>query len=323
MSLKLYPPLTGQELLDRATSVPDHIPLIEGLLYEHDSLMVASDSGKGKSLITIQLAMHMTKATPVFGALRVPRPLRVWYMQMERHENESLERINKLMEGFDWEPANLFLDTEVQVLNFINPEHYTVLEARGLNIKPDVIIIDPLYGVAQGLSQDKIASEVSKCMTMLKKRLGCAIWINHHVTKDQYSSQTGVRIEKDDPFYGSAWLRAHVTGSYFMKQHETGVEFLKKKDNHGVLLDKIITSFDPESYLSTVDTSTFEYADKLTVYLNQTLSKLKRTFTFNEIQAFLGCDLRYLRRILRTHPFSERLKTHKTNGKSTIYEVLK
>lgn len=321
--MNLLPAITGDELLSRVQNLPEHIPLIEGLLYEHDSLMIAADSGKGKSLLSIQVAMHLTKATPVFGGLRVPRPLRIWYMQMERHENESLERINKLMDNFDWDPKNFFLDTEIQILNFINPEHYYILEARGIEIRPDVIFIDPLYGVAQGLSQDKIASEVSKCLTMLKKRLGCAIWINHHIVKDTYSSDTGKKIEKDDPFFGATWVKAHCTGSYYGKQIETGFELVKKKDSHDVLLDKIVTTYDHETYLSTVDPEEFNYSDRLKIFIGQAQMRRIKTFKFSECRAFVGCAVRTLRNLLNAHPYSEALKRHKSNGSSTIYELIK
>ena len=318
--MKLEPPITGNELLKRVVFLPEHLPIIEGLLYEHDSLMIAADSGKGKSLISMQIAMHLTKGTAVFGALKVSRPMRVWYMQMERHENESLERINKLMDNFEWEPDNFFLDTEVQLLNFINPAHYDILEARGLEIKPDVIFIDPLYGVAQGLSQDKIASEVSKCLTMLKKRIGCAIWINHHIVKDQYFE--GKKVEKDDPFYGATWIRAHVTGSYYMKLIETGAEFLKKKDNHDVLMDNIVTTYDNETYLSTVDPDKFNYSDRLKIFINQINFKAKKTFTFGEAKNFVGCAVRTLRNLLNAHPYNDTLKRHKASGSRTLYEIV-
>lgn len=318
--MDMLPPITGQQLLDRVVNLPEHVPIIEGLLYEHDSLMVASDSGKGKSLISIQVALHLSKATAVFGALTVSRPMRIWYLQMERHENESLERINKLMNNFEWNPDNFFLDTEPQILNFINPDHYKILEARGLSIKPDVIFIDPLYGVAQGLSQDKIASEVSKCFTMLKKKLNCAIWINHHIVKDQYFE--GKKVDKEDPFYGAVWIRAHVTGSYYMKQTDTGVEFLKKKDNHDVLLSHITTTYDNETYLSTVDPDKFNYPDRLKIFINQVNFKAKKTFTFSECHAFVGCAVRTLRNLLNAHPYLDMLKRHKASGSKTLYEII-
>ena len=318
--MELLPPITGASLLERVTNLPEHVPIIEGLLYEHDSLMVSADSGKGKSLISIQVAMHLTKASPVFGILKVARPMRVWYMQMERHENESLERINKLMANFDWDADNFFLDTEPQILNFINPDHYRLIEKRGLEIRPDVIFIDPLYGVAQGLSQDKIASEVSKCLTMLKKRLKCAIWVNHHIVKDQYYE--GKKIERDDPFYGATWIRAHVTGSYYVKQNDKGLEFIKKKDNHDVLLDALHTTFDHETYMSTVDPTKFDFPDRLKIFLNKVNFTAKKTFTFEECRAYLGCARRTLRYMLNAHPYQDTLKRHKSNGNSTLYEII-
>lgn len=322
MKIKLEPPISSENLLLRMQTMPTNTHLIEGLLYEHDTLMVGSDSGKGKSLLSLQIAMHLTKGSPVFGALHVARPLRVWYMQMERHENESLERMIRLQDHVAWDPANFFLDTEVQCLDFINPDHYETLEERGFEIKPDVIFIDPLYGVAQGLSQDKIASSLSKVFTMLKKRLGCALWLNHHTLKDQYNQQ-GEKIEREDPFYGATWLRAHVTGSYFMRQNDTGTSWVKKKDNHGILLDQITTIFDDETYFSSIDPTKMNYKDRFRLFINMVFSRPNKTFEFEECRAFLGCAVRHLRDLLSAHHNSEAIKRHKANGKKTLYEVLR
>ena len=313
-------PLWGKPLKILSESVPEHKFIIEGLLYEHDSLLISSDSGKGKSLISIQVAMQLSAGLPVFGCLQTSGRKRIWYMQMERHQNESLERMNKLSPSIAWSCDNFFLDTEVQILNFINPSHYAIVEARGVEIDPDVIFIDPLYGIAQGLSQDKIAAEVSKCLTMLKKKLNCAIWINHHIVKDTFDNK-GKKIQKDDPFYGATWIKAHVTGSYLMIQTETGVEMIKKKDNHDVLLDNIVTVYDHETYLSTVDPDKFNYSDRFKIFINIVFSRSNKTFKFKEAQIFVGCAVRTMRNLVSAQPFSEVLIPHRSNGVSTLYEI--
>jgi hypothetical protein len=320
--MDLPDPLTGDELERRLKEKIIHIPFAEGFLYKNASLMISSQPGIGKSLLSIQAAYELSLGMPLFGALGVPHPIRVWYIQMERPDIESLERLQSMRGDATAPLTNLFLDCELQALNFLNPEHFKAILNRGRSIRPDLIIIDPLYGIATGLSKDEVGSSVAKLLTILKKTLGCALWINHHTTKFLYEIIDGKKISKDDPFYGAQWLKAHVTGSYFSEQFDGGLKLTCKKDSHSILLKEIVTSFDHDTYLSNVKVENMIIWDRYKLFLTSVKLSGRKTYTFDEARANLGCTLTPLRELHRTPLFNTYVKVLKNKGSKTLYEVI-
>lgn len=283
--------------------------------------MISSQPAAGKSVIAIQAAYQISMGFPLFGVLEVSKPIKVWYIQMERSEKESLERI-QLMRGQSTVPIpNLFIDVELQALNFLNPAHFTYVLKRGEQIQPGLIIIDPLYGIATGLSKDEIGSNVAKMLTMLKKKLNCALWINHHTVKNLHDIIDGKKVAKEDPFYGAQWLKAHVTASYLAVQNDTGISLYRKKDSHGVLLKELNLCFDHETYLSTMESSDLTVWDRYRLYINTLFRSDKKTYYFSDAILALRCAPVTLREIHRTGAFTKVVKFNKSNGKKTLYEI--
>lgn len=321
--MELPPPLSGQELERRLTDKITHIPIVESFLYEGSTLMISSQPSVGKSVLSIEAAYEISCGLPLFGALKVTKPVNVWYIQMERTETESLERL-QLMRGETITPLTRFyLDVELQPLNFLHPAHLQYVLKRGEEIKPGLIIIDPLYGIATGLSKDEVGSNVAKMFTVLKKQLNCALWINHHTTKQTHEIIDGQKVEKDDPFYGAQWLKAHVTASYLAIQSEKGVTLINKKDSHSLLLKKMELCFDEDTFLSTMEVEGLEVWERYKLYLNTTLLSGKRKYYFEEARKHLGCALTTLREIHRTPQFQGSVTAFKSRGHKTIYEVIK
>lgn len=283
--------------------------------------MVYAQPSVGKSVLSIQAAMQLASGLPVFGGLAT-KASKVWYIQMERPDIESLERIQFMRDTIPLNSANFVLDTELQKLNFLNEAHLKQILQRGKEIAATVAFIDPLYGIATGLSKDEVAANLVKTLTILKSTLKITLWINHHVVKDSYD-RDGSKIERDDPFYGSQWLKAHVTGAYGIEQTNTGTIWTAKKDSHSNLLKSIELAFDDETYVSTMQSDSLNYADKLKLYINAKFRSPNKTFFFEECMKNLGCRKDTLRRLLRHPTFTPCIGKAKSNGKATLYEVLK
>lgn len=285
--------------------------------------MISSQPAAGKSVLAIQAAYQISQGYPLFGVLEVTKPVRVWYIQMERSDKESLERIQLIRGDSETPLPNLFIDVELQALNFLNPTHFAYVLKRGEAIQPGLIIIDPLYGIATGLSKDEIGSNVAKMMTVLKKKLNCALWINHHTVKNLHDIIDGKKVAKEDPFYGAQWLKAHVTASYLAVQGETGISLYRKKDSHGVLLKEINLSFDHETYLSSMEASNLTVWDRYRLYLNTLFRSGKKTYYFSDVMLALRCTPNTIREIHRTPQFTSAVKCTKANGKKTLYEIFR
>lgn len=321
--MDLPPPISGSELKRKLTEKIVHIPLAEGFLYKDASLMISSQPAVGKSTLAIQAAYELSTGLPLFGGLIVPKPLRVWYIQMERPETESLERLQLMKGDIDVDWSNLFIDVELQALNFLSPSHFDYVLSRGKDIDPDLVIIDPLYGIATGLSKDEIGSGVSKMFTVLKKTLKCTLMILHHTVKNPYEIIQGIKVPKDDPFYGAQWLKAHVTASYLAENFENGIKLVCKKDAHGRLIKELTTSFDHDTYLSTIVIDNLEVAERYKLFINSLLVSGKRKFYFEDARTHLGCAPTTLREFHRTPQFRASVVAHKVKGHRTLYEVTK
>lgn len=332
-AFRYHPGLTGSTLESALGQVAHVRPaLIEGLLYANSVLLVSADAGVGKSTILINALAQASVGLPVFQALYVPRPLRCYYIPFERGTDEVLERLYHIRQSILFNPENLII--------FHNPYHaslnlYDPRDQQGLldsiakdcgAIPPDVVAYDPIYqAVAGGLCNEDKVSIFIRFNVQLMATFGCATWLNHHTGKPIYN-QGGSIVEKDDPYYGSSYLRNHCTGSYYLKKNAEGdgTILLKKKDNLDTLLDKMILHYNPESYTSYIKENLggLSVSDRLNMVFRKAYLEGQK-LTFRQIQGCLmGVSTSHLRRLIETAQTTEFIKKHKSNGEPTLYEVL-
>jgi hypothetical protein len=155
-------------------------------------------------------------------------------------------------------------------------------------------------------------------MSRLQKETGAALYYNHHTVKQQYAN--GVKYERDDPFYGSTWLKAHATGAYYLKEHENGVKLLRKKDNYRVLLADIELEYDPETGLSTIPAEEIPAIERVRNFI-----KLKRsdgkTFTFKELEEYTKLSTRCARQILVHSSVRDEISIVSSIKNKNLYKV--
>ena len=277
--------LTGQKLLDSFAETHAKREIIaDGFLYGHTINMIAAEPGAGKSTISTQVAVELTAGIPVFGLYEVPKPFKVLYIQTERSILELLERLEIISKVYPIIAENLFVTDEYQRLNLLIPKHVEMLIKcihRDCG-KPDVIFIDPIYAmVSGGLKDDIPASAFTKGMSRLQKETGAVLWYNHHTVKVQYSP-SGHKIDREDPFYGSQWIKAHVTSSYHLREISGGVKLTLKKDNYNIMPKDISLDFDPETGLCSIPIEEIPSIDRIRGFLNLR-KKDGKSFTFKDI----------------------------------------
>lgn len=319
-------PLTGEQLkFEIRREDEQRKPLIDGLLYEGSVLMIASDPGVGKSTFTACAIAQASTGLSVFGFLDTPRPLRIYYLPSERGSREIIERFRDLESEVAMTYENIMVDDTFMGKDLTTKSNADELitHITSTAFKPDIIVLDPIYGfVAGGLSKDEKASEFCRFSSRLQTVFNCSIWLLHHTTKESYASD-GSTIVKADPFYGSQWLKAHVTASFYMKKTQRGVSLIQKKDSHSNLHDLIELEYNPETHVLTalnIESNSNKKVRALT-FLRR-MKSTNRRFTFNE---FMGCLLpvsnSHARQLLVDTPISDLLIKHKTLGQKTLYEV--
>lgn len=305
-------------------------PLIEGLIHEKSVILNSSDPGSGKSVITACMMAQSSLGLPVFGQLYVPRPLFHYYIPFERGAQEIEERFKHIEAVIPINYDNINVNENFMGMNVNNEKHaediITNIKADVERIgKPiDVLYLDPIISaVAGGLGNEEKASLFTRFSTRLQVEFNCAIWMNHHTTKETYSSDGG-KIEKDDPFYGSQYLKAHCTGGFYMRrgQRDKGPTLFNKKDSHSCLLPQISLTYDPDTYTVFMDgmDHAIPVKDRL-LMVYRTFKAVNKTVTFREIQGCLGgVSDSHLRNMLRTPPFNMAFKKISTNGSNTLYK---
>lgn len=330
----IYNPALKGALLDEAIEkIPEtRKPLIEGLLYENSTLLVAADGGVGKSTLLTNIIAQSSLGLPVFQALPVPRPVLSYYIPFERGSAEILERLRHVRKVIPFNTNNIRI---FENSTFPSPNLYDEKDQEFLlesierdcpDQPPDVIFYDPIYqAVAGGLSNEDKVSLFIRFNVRLMAKFKCSTWLNHHTVKSSYDMK-GNKLEKDDPYYGSSYLRNHCTGSYYVKKNpETdGTVFIRKKDNLDLLLKRIVLHYEPETYTSYMEDSMpgVLKSDRIKMILRQLKSENKK-FTFRQLEGCLvGVSTSYLRSQLSTPPLCHLLKVYKNIGSSSLYEVL-
>lgn len=283
--------------------------------------MLASHPGVGKSILMIQMCMEITAGLPVFGAFR-SFPTKVYYIQKERPIDEVAERVEEMQKTIPWNPDNLIVDSDLQVFSLANEKNHEWIIERIAKHKPGLVIIDPIGAGTPGLSKDEPANIFCNFSTALQKATGATNIFGHHIVKDSYAN-TGDKVVKDDPFYGSQWIKAHVTGSYLIDEIEGGRRFTKKKDSHSNLVSRFDISYDSETMTSTSKNNSMSNMDRAKQYFNA-MKTTEMKFTEKKFREYLGCAPTTTREIFRTPPFDEGsgiIARHKSNGSHTLYEV--
>lgn len=297
-------------------------PIAEGFLYEQTILMIAADPGLGKSTVSTQVAIELAAGLPVFGMFKPPRPMKVVYIQTERSILEFFERVEIISKVLPINMDNLFVTDECQKLNLLKEDHAKVFIQYILRDcpNPDIIFIDPIYAmVSGGLKEDLQASIFTKVMSTLQKETGATLWYNHHTVKAQYSNR-GELIDKDDPFYGSQWLKAHVTGSYYMSKSTDGVKMTRKKDNYDIHPQQIVLEYDPESELCHIALDEMPAVERLKAYIEARKID-KKPFTFKEIEVGTKLCTRTLRALLCTVTFRDAIYSVNIGKHKHLYQI--
>lgn len=324
------PAYSSEELKIRVmTQRESRPPIIEGLIHERSVIMNSSDPGTGKSTVSAVIMAQSSIGLPVFGQLFVPKPVVSYYIPFERGSQEIEERFKHIQTAIPINYDNIYVNEKFMGMNVINEANANeIIYNIRHDIKDrqiDIIWLDPIYSaVSGGLSTDEKASMFTRFSTQLQVEFNCAIWMNHHTVKDSYSSQTGDKVTKDDPFYGSQWLKAHCTGGYYMKRDKSdpGPIFINKKDSHSCLLPRINLVYEPETY------SVFMHGIDKTIPAKDRLLMAYRAFktsnksvTFREIQgSMMGVSDSHLRVLLDTPPFDIAFTRIKSNGSNTLYQ---
>jgi len=305
-----YPVLFGEELEKAIIETKQsREPLIKHLVYKNTATLLYSPDGVGKSVLALQMALQSTTTEgKVFAQYEVAQPCKTIYFQMERHIDESYERLKKMTKIADKDYKNLVVDSSLQGL-FVNNEEslikiltridWIVFEAFG-STNPDLIIIDPIYTLLpSGFNSDESIFYLNSFSQLIQNKYKCSVLFTHHANRGQRNYKTGKREEED--LFGSRFLRAHFSVVYSIKSetdeddNSIGTLWKLEKSTYRNTDQEIHLTYDPDSTLSFIRHVGVDGSNKKDMIDSFLLMRKKdlKSFTIAEIIKFARCSHYY------------------------------
>lgn len=210
LAKKLYKVIKGQDILTLSDESID--PIIEGILYPKDYIMIVAEEKMGKTIIAQQLSCNLTMGQPFLNIFNIPKPMNVWYFITEGKEDDIKDRFIRMKNGVEIDINRLCLIPTL--FRFNTPLGENVLEEIVNNndkIKPDVLIIDSLYPAIKGSLRDEaVVNDFHFLIRWIQQELNCAVILIHHFSK-RVRTPDGKIIERSDKdLFGSAFFAAAV-----------------------------------------------------------------------------------------------------------------
>lgn len=199
--------------------------LIERLMPESSTCLIAGDPKTRKSWMAGELLVAIATGTPCFGTYPVNKTGRVMMIQGEDSEaiiKDRLETIAKARGASINGLANVSI-VAGQSFALDNAEHFESMRQTVMLARPLLIIFDPLVRLIPNTAEGS-TSQMSKILTklrILQRESGASILLVHH-------NKTSKSKNAADNIRGSSDLRSWYDAAYFLTKpvgHVTQVTF--------------------------------------------------------------------------------------------------
>ena len=197
--------ITGKQLVEEPVR-ESPAPIGNGFFVSERYTILAASDGEGKTTLCLQLALSAITGTTFLDCFPVPKPVKVLYfcgensrgdikakVEFQRAEIEKI--LGRSIIG-DLE-KNFILVEPININFWLNPKDNTELHAWLEEIKPNIVIFDPLadfISSQKSLSDDSLARGTVKTLTGLAQKYSCFPIITTHLKKEAVDPSTGRSI---------------------------------------------------------------------------------------------------------------------------------
>lgn len=227
----LFRPVPFSLLLGSAAAAPGWLVRDWWLRKSHG--IVAGEPKTMKSTITLDLAMSVATGKPLWGKFPVEDQGPVVVVQNENADWIQKDRLEKLAASkgivgragvvgpgrleIRWPPEVPLYSLNNVGFSFDVTEHREALENFLTEVRPTLVIFDPLYLMFQGdVNSAKELQPALQWLMALRNELRTAVMLIHHWNKNGMSPRGGQRM------LGSTTLHGWTESSAFLQQGEPG-----------------------------------------------------------------------------------------------------
>ncbi len=162
----------------------------DGLLDPQSITVIGGGSKIGKTIFALNLGLSLAQGKPYLG-FPIASPVRVLFVQQEVRDVSVQKRLKSMLAGITI-PPDRFYYKGMSGLKIDTPEGIRTLKEWVSTIKPQVLILDPLYKFHsrnENSSQEMLT--VIEELDRLREDYGIAVLIVHHHRKPQQGERLG------------------------------------------------------------------------------------------------------------------------------------
>ncbi|MFZ5447889.1 MAG: DnaB-like helicase N-terminal domain-containing protein [Thermodesulfobacteriota bacterium] len=223
-----YCAISANDLLSQELYAPPDI-IGAGIMPQGSGVFLTGDSGIGKSLLTLELAVKLSEGVDLWG-LPVKRPIKVLIVQAENPDHSMQFRLKRIISGLSLAQApRLFLTPSDLRLNLSQPKNRNTLKDLISRTEAELVILDPLisYHATPENDNSQMRSFLDS-LTDISRSSGAAWLLVHHHGRPQdgESRFRGASAIKD-------WADSFLTLAHKTSRDRTLLELTFAKIRHG------------------------------------------------------------------------------------------
>jgi hypothetical protein len=201
--------LPTEDILDFVQHEDTYDWIVPGLLERQDRLILTASEGGGKSVLLRQMAITMAAGIHPFRTWELTEPVRVLTLDCEngaaasrRHFRPLLAQADKLEQPV--RRGQFHIECRPSGLDLTRPQDRGWLMRRVEQLKPDVLIIGPVYRLHAGdPNSEELARKVSVVIDEARATSGCAVLMEAHAPHHNgFGQHRNLR-----PLGSSLWMR--------------------------------------------------------------------------------------------------------------------
>lgn len=187
--------------------IPDQQWIVPGLLGREERVIFVATEGSGKSFLTRQFAVLLASGRhPFEPSIDIPAK-RTLLVDCENPPDlvrkKTRPMVTKARNLGVWSDGHAFCWMKPAGLDLRRLPDQQLLDRVIAETRPELVCIGPLYKMftAGSDSYEQTAGEVARALDRLRHKHGVALWIEHHMPKEQNGTRTLI------PFGSSLWQR--------------------------------------------------------------------------------------------------------------------